>query len=65
LLVDNAAQLLYRSGFAQCQVQRVDVAAAHVQHAADVLVGCHDAAHVVLAQQLQLLVAVAFPQGLL
>ncbi|MND64867.1 hypothetical protein D3C80_562150 [compost metagenome] len=65
LLVDHATQGLGRGGFAQGQVQRVDVAAAHVQHAADVAVACDYFTDALLVHQLELVVAKAFPQALL
>src|SRR5690606_6292042 len=39
LLINNAAEAFYGCGFAESQVQRVDMAAAHVEHAADVVFG--------------------------
>ncbi|MCY1526586.1 hypothetical protein D9M68_616200 [compost metagenome] len=65
LLVDHATQGLGRGGFAQGQVQRVDVAAAHVQHAADVIVGRGDFTNALGVQHLQLGMTVALPQLLL
>ncbi|CAG8863071.1 hypothetical protein PS627_04563 [Pseudomonas fluorescens] len=63
--MDNAAQRLHRSSFAQGQVQRVDMTAAHVEHAADIAVARHDFTDALLVHQLQLGMAVALPQALL
>lgn len=56
-----AAQADDCRGFAECQVQRVDVSALHVQQAAHVVVATHFTLDVVCIEQCQVLVAVAFP----
>ncbi|MNX75034.1 hypothetical protein D3C86_1064920 [compost metagenome] len=65
LLVDLAAQADDRRGFAEGQVQRVNVAALHVQQAADVGIGTDFALDVGRVEHFQVLVAVAFPALLL
>ncbi|MNH30386.1 hypothetical protein D3C79_906780 [compost metagenome] len=65
LLVDLAAQRLDGCGFAQRQVQWVDMAAAHVEHATQVLVAIDHFTNALLVHQFQLGVAEAFPQALL
>ncbi|MNZ51554.1 hypothetical protein D3C78_693700 [compost metagenome] len=65
LLVNHAAQGLHGRGFAQGEVQRVDVAAAHVEHAADVAVGSDDFTDALGVHQFQLGVAKALPELLL
>ncbi|MNZ70504.1 hypothetical protein D3C78_888440 [compost metagenome] len=65
LLVDRPAQGLDRRRFTQRQVERVDVAATHVQHPADVLITRHHFANAALIHQLELGVAESLPQALL
>ncbi|MNQ99264.1 hypothetical protein D3C85_1149900 [compost metagenome] len=65
LLVNGAAERFHRGGFTQGQVQRVNMTAAHVEHAADILVRRHDFTDATLVHQLQLGVAEALPQTLL
>ncbi|MNO85905.1 hypothetical protein D3C76_772890 [compost metagenome] len=65
LLVNHAAQGFHGRGFAQGEVQRVDVAAAHVEHAADVAVGSDDFTDAFGVHQFQLGVAEALPELLL
>ncbi len=62
LLVDSAAERLHRRRFAEGEVQRMDVAAAHVKHATYIVVGRHHLADALGVHDLQLVVAVAFPQ---
>ncbi len=65
LLVDLAAQADDGRGFAEGQVQRVDVAALHVQQAADVGIGTHFALDVGRVEHFQVFVAVALPAAFL
>ncbi|MNI51252.1 hypothetical protein D3C73_1059640 [compost metagenome] len=65
LFVDRTAQRLDGRRFAQRQVQRVDVAATHVEHTAHVLLAIHHFADAILIHQLELRVTVALPQTLL
>ena len=65
LLIDDAAQRLDRRSFAQRQVQRVDVTAAHVEHAADVAVRRPRPRGCALVHQFQLVVAETLPKALL
>ncbi len=65
LFEDLAAQADDGAGFAQGQVQRVDVAALHVQQAADVVLGADFAVDLRLVEHLQVVIAQALPVALL
>ncbi|MCY1363949.1 hypothetical protein D9M69_507320 [compost metagenome] len=65
LLVDQAAEGFHSRGFTQGQIERMDVTTAHVQHAADIVVGGDDFTDALGVQQFQLVVAEAFPELLL
>ncbi len=65
LLEDTPAQGLDSSGFAQCQIERMDMATAHVQQAANIAFACDACPDAAFVEQLQLRVAVALPQALL
>src|SRR5690606_38886036 len=65
LFMDHAAQRLHRRGFAEGEVERMDMAASPVEHAADVALACHHLAYALFVERLQLMVAVACPQRLL
>lgn len=65
LLVDNATQGFNGCRFTQCEIEWMDMPAAHVEHAALIQVTGDDFANATLIQQFQLGVAVALPQALL
>ena len=65
LLIDRAAQGFHSRGFTERQVERVDMATAHVQQTPHIVVTGHHLADAALVQQLQLRMAVALPQALL
>src|SRR5471030_3213399 len=65
LFINSAAQRLDSGCFTERQVQRMNVPAAHVEHAADILVAAHHFTDALLVQQLKLRVTEALPQTLL
>ncbi|MNX99990.1 hypothetical protein D3C86_1324690 [compost metagenome] len=65
LLVNRATQGLDRRRFTQRQVKRMDVAATHVEHPADVLITSHYFANAALIHQLKLGMSETLPQALL
>ena len=65
LLMNHTAQRLHRRSLAQRQVQGMDVAAAHVEHAADILITGHHLMNAALVHQFQLGVPVSLPELLL
>ncbi|RMT20002.1 hypothetical protein ALP54_101884 [Pseudomonas amygdali pv. lachrymans] len=65
LLVNRAAQGLDRGRFTQRQIERVNMAAGHVQQPADILITGNDFVDPALVHQLKAGVAVTLPQSLL
>src|SRR5690554_1069091 len=58
LLMDNAAKGFHCSGFAENQIERVDMSAASVQHATDIALGVDYTADRLGIEQFELVMAV-------
>ncbi|MNE94639.1 hypothetical protein D3C80_1926300 [compost metagenome] len=54
LFINHPAQRLHSRRFAQRQVERMNMPAAHIEHAAHILIASHHLANAPLIQQLQL-----------